>query len=1099
MSRIRSRSAVTLLLTACLLFSQTAASSQVDTDSLEKQLAKARKSGNKQDESRVLYDLGVKALERGDSKTAEALVRQSLEIDNSLPDAQTKSKKDNQEFYPPVHTRCALAQILAAQGRFDEALPLLQEAADRANKMGLASEAAKITKQVGSVYIALNQREKAAETFNRAIEMAKQADNHECEVACLTELAVLSRQQQKLDEALGYLKKAAQVAEDTLDNVAVGRVLDEFGRTYSDMNLSEQALEYYQKAAKEYEAGGELELLARVLVSMGEVELKDRKPQEAIPYLLKAQKQVSEDTDAKTLARIMNALGAAKADTGAFDEARQLHKNAEKVADRGKNYSEELTAITEQGYDFLLQGSSEKALREFLRAQKFGDKYPFPAARRAELLEHVGMGYRSVAQMRAAIKCYLEAARLYGEAKKPLEQALNLDSVAAAYLDQGDMDQFQKYHDAAKSTFGSIAGGAGESAKTATTNVNKRVQAAISYNYGQYCVFKNQYADAIPAFEQSLEAYKSCGDTLGHCQALRGLGLTYLLLGQAGKSREYFEAASTLADKLGNIESQWDCATGLGKAYLELGDTTHAEQMLRKAVALADQERNRLSRDSFKTAALDLREDCFLDLISVLIQSKRYDQALEIAEKGRARAFLDMLEGRRQSSITQKRLASVAPNDLTAEVIESDEAQSKPVQIAMATVPNAGFRSVSVTPKTTNVIEASVISPTNAKPPTLAEIKALVKGCNTYLVEYLTMPDKVVIWVLKPDGEVADVVTVKVKLSDLKDQIRDTYASITTQPKGMEELHALNKKRQDNLQALYKTLVEPIEPLLPKDENAVVTIVPHQALFNVPFSALISGKGRFFIEDPTLAYLPAIGVLRATNEIDAEVQSQKNSLLAFGNPITEANKFLGKLPYAEKEVKKVASLFGQGDTDVEVGATATKAKFRDLAPKYGFIHLATHGLINQDQPMDSAVVLAPEGDDDGLLTVKDILQLPALKSKMIVLSACQTGKGKVTGDGVVGLSRAFMIAGTTSVMVSLWSVDDVMTEYQMESLYYELLHGANKAGALRKAQLKTINFMEKGLPSSRSDESSKAAAGTAGGIRANPRYWAAFQLIGEYK
>ncbi|HZT34420.1 MAG TPA: tetratricopeptide repeat protein, partial [Nitrososphaera sp.] len=172
------------MLTACLLFSQTAASSQVDTDSLEKQLAKARKSGNKQDESRVLYDLGVKALERGDSKTAEALVRQSLEIDNSLPDAQTKSKKDNQEFYPPVHTRCALAQILAAQGRFDEALPLLQEAADRANKMGLASEAAKITKQVGSVYIALNQREKAAETFNRAIEMAKQADNHECEVAC---------------------------------------------------------------------------------------------------------------------------------------------------------------------------------------------------------------------------------------------------------------------------------------------------------------------------------------------------------------------------------------------------------------------------------------------------------------------------------------------------------------------------------------------------------------------------------------------------------------------------------------------------------------------------------------------------------------------------------------------------------------------------------------------------------------------------------------------------------------------------------------------------------------------------------------------------
>ncbi|MBX3134598.1 CHAT domain-containing protein [Candidatus Obscuribacterales bacterium] len=527
---------------------------------------------------------------------------------------------------------------------------------------------------------------------------------------------------------------------------------------------------------------------------------------------------------------------------------------------------------------------------------------------------------------------------------------------------------------------------------------------------------------------------------------------------------------------------------------MKLGDQQNAEKMLLKAVSLADKERRNLSRDSFKTAALDLREDCFFDLVELMINNKRYDQALEYAEKGRARAFLDMLEGRKQTSYGQRKIALSAP-DLLDEAGLSPAAapEEKPVQIAMANVPSGTFRGVQVSPKSpTTVVEATVLSAANAKPPDLQEIKSLIKGCNTWVVEYLAMPEKVIVFVVKPDGEIADVKIISEKIDTVKNLIRETHKTITTSPKGMDEVHALNKARQENLRALYKMLVEPIEALLPKDENQVVTIVPHGSLFSVPFAALVNGSGKYMIEQHTLAYLPAIGVLRATQSVENQTKGEKNSLLAFGNPITEMNKFLGKLPYAEKEVKKVSSLFDQSSVAVEVGGAATKAKFRELAPKYSYIHLATHGLVNQDQPMDSAVVLAPDAGDDGLLTVKDILQLPQLKAKMIVLSACQTGQGKITGDGVVGLSRAFVIAGTPSVLVSLWSVDDVMTEYQMESLYYELLKGANKAQSLRKAQIKTINFLEKGSSGRDSDKVIKQED------RANPRYWAAFQMIGEY-
>jgi CHAT domain-containing protein len=329
---------------------------------------------------------------------------------------------------------------------------------------------------------------------------------------------------------------------------------------------------------------------------------------------------------------------------------------------------------------------------------------------------------------------------------------------------------------------------------------------------------------------------------------------------------------------------------------------------------------------------------------------------------------------------------------------------------------------------------------------------------------------------------------VVLKRQQLTEKIANTYKSIVGPPKSLslEDVRNLNVLRQNNLKALHELLIAPVLPMVPREPDAIVTIVPHGPLFSVPFAALMSSNGKFLAEDHTLSYAPAIGVLRATQKLNDETKNDPSSLLAFGNPITKAIAFLGALPYAEKEVNHVAELFGATRSTVRVSGQATKQAFAQLAPKSTVVHLATHGLIDEEHPMQSAVVLAPEGRDDGLLTVKDILQLPSLKAKLVVLSACQTGRGKITGDGVIGLSRSFIIAGTPAVMVSQWNVDDVMTEYQMVAFYKEFLKNMGKARALRKAQLETIAILEKG-------------GSTTGGTntRANPRYWAAFQMIGE--
>jgi CHAT domain-containing protein len=145
-------------------------------------------------------------------------------------------------------------------------------------------------------------------------------------------------------------------------------------------------------------------------------------------------------------------------------------------------------------------------------------------------------------------------------------------------------------------------------------------------------------------------------------------------------------------------------------------------------------------------------------------------------------------------------------------------------------------------------------------------------------------------------------------------------------------------------------------------------------------------------------------------------------------------------------------------------------------PNARIIHFATHGTFDEEQPLEGAIALAPSGKDsqsNGLLTAREILSLQ-LSAELVVVSACNTGRGRITGDGVIGLSRSLIIAGTPSVIVSLWSVPDAPTQELMSEFYRQLKLTGNKAQALRQAMLE----MKKKYPNS-------------------PKKWAAFTLIGE--
>jgi CHAT domain-containing protein len=143
-------------------------------------------------------------------------------------------------------------------------------------------------------------------------------------------------------------------------------------------------------------------------------------------------------------------------------------------------------------------------------------------------------------------------------------------------------------------------------------------------------------------------------------------------------------------------------------------------------------------------------------------------------------------------------------------------------------------------------------------------------------------------------------------------------------------------------------------------------------------------------------------------------------------------------------------------------------------PQASIIHLATHGLLDDVRGLGSAIALAPSGKDDGLLTVEEIFDMK-LQANLVVLSACNTGEGRITGDGVIGLSRLLIAAGVPSVIVSLWAVPDAPTAELMQTFHLNLQKQPGKAQALRQAMLTTMT------------------------IHPEPKNWAAFTLIGEAK
>ncbi|NES25353.1 MAG: CHAT domain-containing protein [Symploca sp. SIO3E6] len=330
-----------------------------------------------------------------------------------------------------------------------------------------------------------------------------------------------------------------------------------------------------------------------------------------------------------------------------------------------------------------------------------------------------------------------------------------------------------------------------------------------------------------------------------------------------------------------------------------------------------------------------------------------------------------------------------------------------------------------------------------------------------------------------PDYEPWEVVAVNA-LNGILSLTQSSFPEGVTIDRPVTDVTAKVESRRANhsrLQKLHQLLIEPIADLLPTKPETSVIFIPHKEIFLVPFPALQDAAGKYLIEKHTILTAPAIQVLDLTHKQRQHVSSSAKDILVVGNPTMPQVSFepgeppqpLAPLPNAEQEAQEIARRLR---TKAITGSQATKAAVVTQLPKARIIHLATHGLLDDTQGLGSAIALAPSSKDNGLLTAQEIIDMN-LNAELVVLSACNTGQGRITGDGVIGLSRSLIAAGIPSTIVSLWTVPDAPTADLMTDFYKNLQHTGDKAQALRQAMLTTMQQ------------------------HPNPRNWAAFTLIGE--
>ncbi|WP_075883637.1 CHAT domain-containing protein [Candidatus Protochlamydia sp. W-9] len=809
--------------------------------------------------------------------------------------------------------------------------------------------------------------------------------------------------------AFYHLKKALETANELRNYDKLIFYLERIGSRCMKLGQGEFALPFYQEALALAEERQDYKSKIQIFGCLAEAYLSINKNDKAIQSYQTALDLT--ENEPKQVAIYYNGIGQAHANAQCYPEAEEAYRKALEFLQTG---------------DIFMAISIHKNLTGLFADSRQYEKALFYAEKTLKLTQDPLFQTNDLKRLDNKLNALIVLGNMYGKFgnyEKELEykeQALEITknqisfpkSLGMAYAELGSAYRHAKRYAESIDCY--------KKALEIVKEPLKRVN--ILVNLGNAFIhFDGNFAKAIKCYEAANEiSNQNCNKN-----TINGLGICYAAMGRQGEAIKKLEEFICLSRKSNDLFGEAAGYQNLGEIYRKT-DPKLAEMNYCKSIDIYATLHRKLKNDSaWQITFFELQAIPILRLEELLLEQKRGDEALQLTDFRRSRALVSALAKKVQlpkedflySGVTAQEMQALAQKLNTCLIIYSFPFESKD-SITVWVIPSHGEIICKPLPLgilTKEFKEAKQIFKTF---PFIAETRTIATPLQSFLEE-LTRGE--------PDGS-----THSSNLQAFKDRLKDWY----------------------------EIFIAPIANFLPKDPQQVVTIIPDGYLAQIPFAAFLDKDGDYLIEKHPLSIAPSIGILKLLDEIPKDFS--ENSLV-IGNPNTSEC----GLKFAEEEAQTtVAPLLETASEKILLQDKATVQRAVEGMPDARWIHLACHGSIGKksDEKIDPHSVfeglfkLTPdEIHPKGYLHAQEIVPL-TLRTELVFMSACFSGRGKLHREGSVGPVWSFLAAGALSTVATYWRLPDTELTLQMVKTFYRHLLGTgveklNKAQALQKAML----------------------------------------------
>ena len=934
---------------------------------------------------------------------------------------------------------------------------------------------------LGTALNDLNKARSALPHLELAAELAEQLHDDATRPLVLVELSRSQLRQGELQKAEAAIKSAFEIAKSSGNQQTIARAVQGLADYNYELTDFAKAQEYATESLALFTQVQDRRRYAKTLITLGLI-ASDLYQSEKATTLYTQALATSKAIDYK--GGVVDALafsGHVAAKEGRLQAAIEFYLEAEKLAQQLGDVLRQSWITSGLAYVYDQSGDSDRALEYYqgtLKLRLTIQNLPVEAS----IYRRLGAAYFSVKEYQQAAAVLAKAATLYKGLKQWRYLAATLRDLGGTYEALGQFDQALVQYAQCRELIAQAS--------------DPRGAAYLFAAEGRMLERQNKLEDASEKFREALQAHKEVKDRRGESAALFQLGSLALKQGQDQSALAQFEEVIRVDE---NFRSELQ-SSELSASYL------------------ADVRRH------YETYI-----DVLMQLHKKSPERGFAKQALELSERARARALLDSLDDKRTTTDNSREDPELIATVENLKQSLSDKAMKR-AELLRSGSPAAVAKIDAEINQLSDAYEraASVVRTRRSKsadrpsPHVLStsEIQQQLSDGQTVLLEYALGDSRSYLWVVTRDSVEPFELPAR---KSIETRVRQFYESLSNPENHAPALTANDlTKRDDELQKQSKALARVLlGPVSEKLANKVVVVVADGALHLVPFAAL-EPSATALIDTNEVVYLPSASVMSFVRKRGATQHAGSKTLAVIADPVfstddtrllshqtTKAghrrkNQNAGLDEQVAQTLRDSGVLTPAGDlrrllasrweanaiTSLANGSVLKATDFKAnlataLSPElkdYRIIHFATHGILNTQRPSLSGIVLSLVNDQGkpqpGYLRSIDVLEMN-LQADLVTLSSCLSAIGKeFNGEGMVGLSRAFMQAGSKRVVASLWKVDDVATSELMTEFYRGMLSKGLKPGAaLREAQLKL----------------------RAQKNRRSPYYWAGFILQGEWQ